>query len=257
MINPLLDIDSVDFTDSDDISGFVSLLCHESNGMGMFMAGFQPTPDSSQLRQTAGLMAYRLSAYLPEVSPSDSLKIVHSYDLAHRLAYNVSGNPDLVNKCVLGTFDAMIHGDKTVDEYSMYREIDSKVHQKDRLYLDKPLTWNCLSTERWLRSIDDTAHPEYDTVNRVSILLGADLFVYVGSRQDKYKRSLFEKYRHVLDRHDTENYQTLQAVNQFLNASVRYLTPHDAQKYQSSIKREILTHPQTNRFVKARLVGWK
>ena len=206
MINPLLDIATVDFANPDDINGFVALLCHEGNELGMFKPTFNPTSESRYLRQTAGEMVSRLDECLSGMTPADSLKIIQSYDLAHRLAYRVAGNPRLINRCLLGAFDAMIHGDKDIDEYSMYREIDQKIRQKDNLYFGKPLTWNCFSTERWFRHIDDETDSDYDKINRVSLLLGTDLFVYVGNDQEQYKHSLFGKYRHYLDCHDSKNY---------------------------------------------------
>lgn len=253
MISPLLDIESVDFKDSDEISGFVSLLCHEANNRGMFMPVSSATPEICQLRLTAGEMVSRLDEWLPGMTPADSLKVIRAYDLAHRLAHKVSGNPKLINRCVLGAFDAMIHGDKNVDEYSMYREIDQKIRQKDDMYFDKPLTWNCLSTERWFRHIDDETDSDYDKISQVSLLLGTDLFVYVGNDQEQYKHSLFGKYRHYLDCHDSENYKTLLAIKLFLNVSVRYLPLNDVQKYQRILMCEIFAHPRTNRFIKAML----
>ena len=255
MINPLLDINSVDFADTGEINGFVSLLCHEGNELGMFKAVSRPTPECRQLRQTACELVRRFDECLPGMSPAESLKIIQAYDLTHRLAYKVSGNPKLVNRCVLGAFDAMLHGDKAVDEYSMYREIDRKLHQRDILYFDKPLIWNCLSTEHWFRTIGDGTGSDYDTVSRVSILLGADLFECVGSDQEQYKFSLFEEYRHYLDHHDSDDQMTLQAVNQLLASSWKFLTPADRNKYQSTLNREIISHPKTNRFVKAVLGG--
>ena len=255
MINPLLDINSVDFTDPGDINGFVSLLCHEGNRLGMFKSVSCQAPESRDLRRTAVETVSRFDGCLPEMSPADGLKVIQAYDLAHRLAYKVGGNPKLINSCVLGAFDALLHGDKAVDEYSMYREIDRKLHQRDSLYFDKPLTWNCLSTEHWFRTIGDRTASDYDTVSRVSILLSADLFECVGSDQEQYKFSLFGEYRHYLDHHDSDDQMTLQAVNQLLASSWKFLTPADRNKYQSTLNREIISHPKTNRFVKAVLGG--
>lgn len=254
MINPLLDIATVDFANPDDINGFVALLCHEGNELGMFKPTFNPTSESRYLRQTAGEMVSRLYECLSGMTPADSLKIIQSYDLAHRLAYKVAGNPRLINRCLLGAFDAMIHGDKDIDEYSMYREIDQKIRQKDNLYFGKPLTWNCLSTERWFRHIDNETDSDYDKISRVGLLLGTDLFVYVGNDQEQYKHSLFGKYRHYLDCHDSSDQCTLHAVNQLLTASWKYLTPADRIRHKSILTREIITHPHTNRFVKAVLI---
>lgn len=91
----------------------------------------------------------------------------------HRIAFGSSPNVEEINRLKLEAFDAMIHGDKEVDEYIMFRVIRTAVRQRNKAFLDKPLTWSCLVLERWHKEavdgFDNTKLTDYDIQSRVNI----------------------------------------------------------------------------------------
>ena len=88
----------------------------------------------------------------------------------------------------------MIHGDKDVDEYIMFRTIRKAVSQRDKAFFDKPLSWSCMALERWykeaVKGYDNTMLSDYDIQSRINILLESDLYAYAGSNQDEFKQRL-------------------------------------------------------------------
>lgn len=114
----------------------------------------------------------------------------------HRITYWTSPNAEEVNSIKLAAFDAMIHGDKDVDEYIMFRAIRKAVSQRDKAFFDKPLSWSCMALERWykeaLAGFDKTTLSDYDIQSRINILLEPDLYAYAGRAQDQFKKRLIE-----------------------------------------------------------------
>ena len=198
-----LDIESVDFTDPVEIRGFVSHLCHLADDAGVSAPDFIPTRESSEIRSLAGKVVKKLDNQLPQMTAAEAFSTLSAYDFAHRLAYRTPADRKFINKIALRAFDAMIHGDKTVDEYEMYRHIRRCVAQHDKDYFDKPLKWTCISLEYWYkeasRAYEHSALTDYDIINRVNILLESDLYAYEGHNQHQFKHHLCEQHRSYLD----------------------------------------------------------
>ncbi len=119
-----------------------------------------------------------------------------AYDLMHRIAYNQPANKETINKIILKAFDAMIHGDKQVDQYVLFEAIERRAHQREQAFLDKPLTWIFQCLDEWhkhaVKGFDRTALYDYDILSRVNILLDADLFTFDGRNQKTFKQRLVE-----------------------------------------------------------------
>lgn len=257
MIHPMLDISLVDFSDPYDICGFVSLLCQVGNNFGMTAPEFTPTVETNQIRQLANKVVRRIEEQLPLMSVADALMSVSSYGLAYRLAYLKAPDYRLINRYVLKAFDSLIHGDRSVDEYLMYEAISQGLQRCDRAYFDKPLIWHSICNDRWHKEALDGFHPdrltEYDIINRVALLLQADLTAYEGRHQDEFKRELFEEYRHYLDIHDNADRHILRAVDRLLAASLPYLTPEEQSAYSTLLNEEKQLNSSTSRFLRVAL----
>ena len=155
------------------------------------------------------------------------MRLTDSYEFMHRIAFQCPAKPEELNKVKLAAFDAMIHGDKSVDEYVMFRAIRNAVRQRDKAFFDKPLTWSCISEERWhkeaVSGFDRTRLSDYDIISRVTILLESDLYAYEGRNQDQFKKSLAEQYSYYLDGFTAYDRRTEISLENFRCISTRYL----------------------------------
>lgn len=248
-IMQLPDINIVDFSNPSDIGGFVSLLYQTAGSIGMTSPGFKHTRESNEIRSLANKAVRKLDDYMPRMSAADALITINPYDFAHRLAYSTPADRKIRNGYVLKAFDAMIHGDKTVDEYAMFREIRLSVSNRDKSYYDKPLYWNSISLERWhkeaTRGYKRSGLSDYDIINRVSILLESDLMAFEGSHQASFKIRLFEQHRHYLDSHTATDWQMLNTMSHLVNSSATYLSPADYHHYLSLLN--TTNHPNYDR----------
>ncbi|MDE6460519.1 MAG: hypothetical protein K2K52_06790, partial [Paramuribaculum sp.] len=139
---------------------------------------------------------------LPRISPADALTAIATFDIIHRIAHGAPANPQLINKYTLRAFDALISGDKTIDEYTLFRQIGMGIRRKDPAYTDKPLRWHSLSLARWHKQFAN-AEPvgnlsDYDTAQRVSILLSSDLWALETRNEAAFKHRLHTRYSHLL-----------------------------------------------------------
>lgn len=257
MLHPLLDIRLVDFGNPYDINGFVSLLCQIGSKAGMTMPDFRPTRESNVIRQLANKVARKLDEQLPVMSAADAFSVLHAYDLVHRFAYMTPADRNTFNRYVLNVFEAMIHGDKSVDQFALFREIASAVARRDKAYLDKPVRWMTIKIGQWYDDMTQDSRQmqmcDNDIINRAGILLGYDLFAYEGRNQDRFKRNLFDSNRHYLDCHDNTELTTLYSLEAFFNASLRFMKEDEAERYRAQLDLERISSPATNRFLRAAL----
>lgn len=199
------DISLVDFTAPYDICGFVSQLCQVGENLGMSKPNYKPTRETNRIRHLADKVVRKLDDVMPGMSVADAFMVTSAYDLAHRFAYATPADHKLLNRYILGAFDSMIHGDKSVDEYAMHQAISQAIRRRDPAYFDKPLIWLTITDERWYneakRGFDTTTLSDYDIISRVSILLRTDLTAYEGRNQAQFKQTLASRHRHNLDSH--------------------------------------------------------
>lgn len=242
----LPDITRVDFSNPDDIGTLVTGLFQTGCDNGMAQAISCPTPESDAIRRLAHRVTQHIGRQLPLMSPADALLVISAYDLAHRLAYGTPASTTLTDRYLLQAFEAMIHGDKEVDQYVVYRLIDQRLTHAtmDDPFLDRPLRWLSIALDRWHRQFSDgTCHdalPLYDTVQRVTILLTSDLRAYETTRETAYKQRLAQNHRH-LPAHPTAEPRTRQALTQLQQALSRYLPSPAIPNPEPSLPQEITT----------------
>lgn len=164
----------------------------------------------------------RLRSY----SAGDALKLTDAYDLMYRIAYNQPTNKETINKIILKAFDALIHGDKDVDQYVLFKAIERRARQREQAFLDNPLTWLFQSLDEWhkqaVKGFDSTFLSDYDILSRVNILLDADLFAFEGRNQMVFKQCLVEQHRHYLSFSATTDLLMAGALKDFRHLSSIY-----------------------------------
>lgn len=174
------DLDKVDFTDPNEVNGYVSLLSQESCRVGMLDPDFKPSRDSNEIRHLANNIVRRLEMEMPTLKPSAAYEMTTAYDLAYRLAYNIGAPTETLNRNILTAFDAMLKGDKEVDEYQMYSSVAQNIHMRDRAYFGRPIVWLTIVHECWFKNFKtgkcEADLSAYDKIQQVAILLSADLF---------------------------------------------------------------------------------
>ena len=209
-----LDLSSIDFSNVDEINDFAHTLMNTGNSIGLFYLAAKGWTNA-------------VKRQLPAMRSADALRLIDTYEIMHRIAFGDSVKTDEINRIKLAAFDAMIHGDSEVDEYIMFRVIRNAVRQREKVFLDKPLTWSCITEERWfkeaIQGFDHTKLSDYDIISRITILLESDLFAYEGSNQDQFKQTLVNQHRHYLEGYTTPDRRTENALNGFRLLAHRYM----------------------------------
>lgn len=159
-------------------------------------------------------------------TPGEALKIADAYDLMHRIAYNQPADKETINKIFLKAFDALIQGDKGVDQYVLFKAIERRARQREQAFLNKPLTWIFQSLDEWhkqaVKGFDRRYLSDYDIISRVNILLDADLFAFEGRNQKTFKQRLAEQHHQYLDNYDAADRKNRSEVERFRYASDRF-----------------------------------
>ena len=223
-----IDLSTVDFSDVDEINDCAYKLINVGNSIGIFLSA---TPlqsrEAMQVYQVARRWVNTVKRQLQIMQSAVAMRLVESYEIMHRLAFNTSAKNEELNGIKLAAFDAMIHGDREVDEYIMFRVIRNAVRQREKVFLDKPLTWSCITEERWfkeaIQGFDHTKLSDYDIISRITILLESDLFAYEGSNRDQFKQTLVNQHRHYLEGYTTPDRRTENALNGFRLLAHRYM----------------------------------
>lgn len=202
MTLPLLDISLIDFTNPQEVCDFVKLLCRVAGNLGMAAADFKPSKETNEVKQIAVKVVRKLDETMPRMTIGDAFCVVPAYDLAFRFGYLTQPNYKALDKYTLAAFDAMLHGDKSIDQYAMYRAVADGMRRRNPAFFDRPLTWLTTIEGQWYneskRGFDPRVLHDYDIHNRVDILLSADLMAYEGRNQSTYKKSLLTRYRAYL-----------------------------------------------------------
>ena len=154
--------------------------------------------------------------------------MIDVYDLLHRVTYRRPADRGFVNGIILKALEARIHGDRSVDEYVLYRAIRSGIGRKDKAFFDRPLQWLCLTEESWyneaVNGYDRSRLSDYDILNRAAILRETDLFAFECSNQTTFKRRLLNNTRHYLDNYTDPDPKTHLALNRYLSTSANFLS---------------------------------
>lgn len=239
-LRDVLDVSAVDFDNVEEINAFASLLISLGSSLGVLKSKTpQQSKDAVTVYQSAKGWVNSVRMRLMIMSPSEALSVIEAYEIMYRIANWCDKNPEEACKVKLSAFDAMLHGDESVDRYMMFRIIRKAVRQKEKAFLDKPLAWSCLAERRWYleacEGFDRSQLSDYDILSRVSILLESDLFAYEGRDQHKFKRRLFERHRHYLERYTVVSAHIIGVLNDFLMASSKFLNEEEIGRFEKRL----------------------
>ncbi len=203
----LSDIATADFDIIDEVIGAASQTIEKANELGLFMSkSSRQSREAVQLIRETAVWLINVKNRIDSYSAADALRLADVFDIMHRIASQRPADTTFINRIVLRAFEARIHGDKTVDEYILYRAIKAAVNRRDKAFLSRPLDWLCISEERWYNEAtlgyEHTVLSAYDIINRSSILLESDLFAYEGRNQMEFKRQLAENTRRYLGKNN-------------------------------------------------------
>ena len=210
-IQSSLDLSLVNFNKIEEVTEFAGRLIELGNSLGVLSGEKRlQSREAIAIYQAAKGWVNTVKKQMLAMSPAESLRLIDTYEIMHRIAYWTSPNAEEMNRLKLAAFDAMIHGDKDVDEYIMFRTIRKAVSQRDKAFFDKPLSWSCMALERWykeaVKGFDKATLSDYDIQSRINILLESDLYAYAGRAQDQFKKSLIGKHQ--------QNFETYHNANQ-------------------------------------------
>lgn len=209
-----VDIERVNFNNPDDIIDFAAQLIRTAIACGLFSSGNIVSPKSNLIRRISREWLRQTDSKIDIFSAADALRVISSYDLIHRIAYGKPAQADKVDKYVLKALDAKIHGDHTVDEYDLFRQISAGLRRMDKAYLDKALLWHSLTLDCWHKQFMNGTAPdglsEHDTAQRVTLLLSSDLFAFEGRREAAFKQLLRKNHLHLLCKHLVDQHQDIQ-----------------------------------------------
>lgn len=203
-----------------------SRILNHANDILLFLPNTsRQTREAREVLQNAFDWVKTVKSRLKFYSIGDALKLTDAYELMHRIAYNQPANKETINKIILKAFDALIHGDKDVDQYVLFKAIERRVRQREQAFLDKPLTWIFQSLDGWhkqaLKGFTRKTLSDYDILCRVNILLDADLFAFEGRNQQKFKQRLFDQHHHFLS-YSTTGLLMTSAIKDFCLLSTRF-----------------------------------
>lgn len=237
-----IDFDSIDFGNIDDVSILASLILSKANDSGMFLMNASRRPkEAVRLAELAKRWLDSVTPRMVSFSPGEALSLADTYDVMYRIACQQHADKDYLDRIRLAAFEACVHGDKSVDEYALYRAIGRAIYLNEEAFFGRPQQWFCLSTERWYKKFKAgcESSSDYDTVQQAAILLEADLYAYEGSNAETFKQRLFEQHRHCLDNSSGIDRKRLCALRNLLYASAKFLSAKELEHYSKSIGREI------------------
>lgn len=224
-----LNLYSVDFDNVDIVTESASQMLASANELGLFMT--QTSRQSVNARrfvEDATVWISNVRKQIDSYPVGKALALIDVYDLLHRVTYRRPADKNIVNGIILKALEARIHGDKSVDEYVLYRAIRSGIDRKDKTFFDRPLQWLCLTEESWyneaVKGYDRSRLSDYDILSRAAILLETDLFAFEGSNQTTFKRRLLNSTCHYLHNYTAPDLKTHLALNRYLSTSANFLS---------------------------------
>lgn len=221
-IRASFDLSSVDFDNVDVVTESASQMLASANELGLFMT--QTSRQSVNARrfvEDATVWISNVRKQIDAYPIGKALALIDVYDLLYRVTYQRPAHRSFVNGIILKALEARIHGDKSVDEYELYRAIRSGIGRKDKAFFGRPLQWLCLTEESWYneatKGYDRSRLSDYDILNRAAILLETDLFAFEGSNQTAFKRRLLNSIHRFLDNYTAQDPKTHLTLNRDLS----------------------------------------
>lgn len=253
----LPDISQVDFTCAADIEGSASLIFTLANRLQIFLPAASRAGEKAELRRQAKTWVNNVERHLGSLTMGDSLTALDYYDLIHRIAFNAPADSGYLNRHKLNAFDSYMRGDTTVNAYTLQHTVAQEIRRRNRAFFGQPLRWESVCLDRWHKQFPCgcslTPLGDYDTLQRVTLLLSADLWAFETRNEAAYKRRLFDSHDRYLDHTNTMDTPTLSALNRFLSAGAPYLTSSDFLTREAAITRALLTRPDLNPYTRAAL----
>ena len=220
-------------------------LCKTANDAGIFLREDDPTRDRLTLKRVRRESKDWLKAVRKQIdtmSVGDALKLLGTYDSVHRVAYGTPADPTFLNRYTMAAFESRIRGNKEVDPYILYRQINAGMARRDPLYLGRPLQWSTTVLDRWYKELsgeystfkgghnrsgkggEKPTDTLYDRLQKASILMETDLWAYEGANQKAFKQQLFASYRSLFYKAEQLDSQALSALTAFLRSSRPYMS---------------------------------
>ena len=254
MITNKLDIQKVNFDDIDEIIGFAMLIFACTNYENLLTSTKKRQLQAGVLIiETARTWIKTINTKLKCLPASDKLKLRTPYNFVYMAAFYQNPDATSFNKMLMDIFDARIHGDTSIDEYNLYFAIDLELNRRNKLFFDKPFKWHSIMLNSCWKNFNSRSNrqmlSDYDTIQQVSILLEADLFMYA-SDQTIFKKNLVTNNKHYLDNITNEDIVTLNAIHHLYTAAMPYLGNNDINVIKDKISQAVINNPAINIYYK-------
>ncbi|MDE6091248.1 MAG: hypothetical protein K2G41_11185 [Duncaniella sp.] len=248
----------VDYSNVCDATGYATLILSVANDAGMlYPTGNKQSYEAIQTIKLAKEWVYNVRTNICKMEAGHAMDMLAPYDLMHRLAHHSSTPKAFADEYLLKAFEARVHGDRSVNEYHLYRFIKEKLNRRDKSYFGRPLEWYASSLDRWYKKFRNGRASEnlsdYDTLEIVSILMSEDLFAFAGSDQNTFKKRLFDNHRNLLDNIDFYGLKELEALSHYISWSGKFMSQDKFCNYSNAITLAQIARPETNRFYRVTL----
>ncbi|WP_297067915.1 hypothetical protein [uncultured Duncaniella sp.] len=253
----LLDTRIVDFSDIEEAIDFAYLICQSASQGGMFISENQDQQLLERVRKAAKEWVKEIRLRIASMSVSNALEVIHVFDFVHRIAYSKPADSAFINKYTLQAFEARIQGNQSVNEYTLFRQINAGIKRCDPAYIDRPLRWYSISLERWHKEFKGNNHsaksPIYDTIQKLNILLESDLWIYETRNQTAFKRQLFNRYSYLLADFDSYDIRTLRVLHTFVTTIHLLNIDDNSDDYRNDIIEHLINKLPSTSFFKLML----
>lgn len=259
LFDQMMDASSqVDFDDVWDAAGYATAIFAAAGEIGLhFSPGARQTYEGIQTARLAKEWIWNVRSRIGGMTPADALSILEPYDFMHRLGHRAPAPPSLEEEYVLRALDARILGDRSVDQYHLFRKIAAMASGDRGPGLRRARQWASERLARWhslfRHGVTFEDLPDRDVLETVSILMTQDLALFIDGDQAEYKRKLYDCHRHHLDRVGDYDFGELTALSHFLAASRRHMSSEEYAARDLAIIRAQIARPETNRFYRRTL----
>lgn len=207
----------VDFDKADEVVGFATVILSHANDEDLFVPAelVDESVGASPVIGVAGRWLDEVGRRIPSMTAGDALTVMASFDAIHRLVFHAPADREFVSRYVLNAFDSFMAGDRSVDEYRLYRAVNAEIEQCNMRFSGEPLDWTCRALESWWRNFrNGTAEelPDYDRIQQAALLLSEDLWAFEPDPQT-FKKQLMGSLSLVLAKADKQHLSTCQNIN--------------------------------------------
>ena len=115
-IQSSLDLSLVNFNKIEEVTEFAGRLIELGNSLGVLSGEKRlQSREAIAIYQAAKGWVTTVKKQMLTMAPGESLRLIDTYEIMHRIAYWTSPNAEEMYRIRLAAFDSMIHGDKYVD----------------------------------------------------------------------------------------------------------------------------------------------